>query len=95
MIIYGWQQLEGKKENVLRFTETKTMRDRRIISPKIPNMANGKRLSWVEKRQIYNCTSRKTQRLFNSIPGYIRNITGVTTDTFKRHLNEWLKTVAN
>ena len=93
MIIYGWQQLEGKRENVLKLTATKTMRDRRIISPKIPNMANGKRLSRVEKRQIYNCPSRKTQRLFNSIPGYIRNLTGVTTDTFKRHLDEWLKTV--
>ena len=49
LIIYGWQQLEGKRENVLRLTATKTMRDRRIISPKIPNMANGKRLSQVEK----------------------------------------------
>ena len=93
MIIYGWQQLEEIRENVLRLTATKTKRDRRIISSKIPNMANGKRLSRVEKRQIYNCPSRKTQRIFNSIPGSIRNLTGVTTDTFKRHLDEWLKTV--
>ena len=93
LIIYGWQQLEGKRENVLRLTATKTMRDRRIISPKIPNMANGKRLSRVEKRQIYNCPSRKTQRLFNSIPGSIRNLTDITLDTFKRHLDDWLKTV--
>ena len=27
LIIYGWQQLEGKRENVLRLTATKTMRD--------------------------------------------------------------------
>ena len=93
LIIYGWQQLEGKRENVLRLTATKTRRDRRIISPKIPNMANGKRLSRVEKRQIYNCPSRKTQRIFNSIPGYIRNLTDITLDTFKRHLDDWLKTV--
>ena len=56
-------------------------------------MANGKRLSRVEKRQIYNCPSRKVQRLFNCIPGAIRNLTGVTTDTFKGHLDKWLKTV--
>ena len=93
MIIYGWQQLEEIRENVLRLTASKKKRYRIIITPKIPNIANEKRLSRVEKRQIYNCPSRKTQRLFNSIPGYIRNITGVTTDTFKRHLDEWLKTV--
>ena len=50
MIIYGWQQLEEIRENVLRLTATKTKRDRRIISPKIPNMANGKCLSRVEKK---------------------------------------------
>jgi len=93
MIIYGWQQLEEKRENVLRLAATKSRRDRRIISPKIPNMANGKRLSRVEKRQIYNCPARKVQRLFNCIPGSIRNLTGVTTDTFKGHLDKWLKTV--
>ena len=93
MIIYGWQQLEELRENVLRLTATTSRRDRRMVSPKIPNMANGKRLSRVEKRQIYNCPSRKIQRLFNCIPGTIRNLTGVTTDTFKGHLDKWLKTV--
>ena len=56
-------------------------------------MANGKHLSRVEKTQIYNYSSTKTHRIFNSIPCAIRNLTGVTTDTFKCHLNEWLKTV--
>ena len=93
MIIYGWQQLEEKRENVLRLAATTSRRDRRIISPKIPTMANGKRLSRVDKRQISNCPARKVQRLFNCIPGSIRNLTGVTTDTFKGHLDKWLKTV--
>ena len=93
VLIYGWQQLEGIRENVLRLTASGGRRERRIISPKIPNSANGKRLSRVEKRQIYNCPARKTQRLFNCIPGTIRNLTGVTTDTFKRHLDEGLKMV--
>ena len=42
MIIYGWQQLEGIKENVLRLVASDTRRDRRIISPKIRDYANGK-----------------------------------------------------
>ena len=99
-MIYGWQQLEGIKENVLRLTamrrerETEMeTRDRKMMSLKIPDNENGKRLSRVEKRQIYNCPARKIQRLFNCIPGKIRNLTGVTTDTFKRHLDEWLKKV--
>ena len=65
-------------------------RYRTMIVSKIPNYANGKRLSRVEKNQIYNSPANKTQRLFNCIPGKIRNITKVTTDTFKRHLDEWL-----
>ena len=93
MIIYGWQQIEGLKENVLRLKTSWTGRYRTIISTKIPNDANGKRLSRVEKSLIYNCPARRAQRLFNSIPGKLRNITGVTSDTFKRHLDEWLKKV--
>ena len=30
------------------------------------------------------------ERLFNTLPPDIRNITGKTTDTFKRHLDKWL-----
>ena len=95
MIIYGWQQLEGIKENVLRLVASDTRRDRRIISPKIRDYANGKRLTRVEKRQIYNCPSRKVQRLFNCIPGWIRNLKkeNCSVDKFKRHLDDWLKTV--
>ena len=95
MIIYGWQQLEGIKENVLRLVASDTRRDRRIISPKIRDYANGKRLTRVEKSQIYNCPSRKVQRLFNCIPGWIRNLKkeNCSVDKFKRHLDDWLKTV--
>ena len=96
MIIYGWQQLEGIKENVLRLVASDTRRDRRIISPTIPKYANGKRLSRVEYDQIYNCPARKVQRLFNCIPGWIRNLKkseGCSVDKFKRHLDDWLKTV--
>ena len=45
------QQLEEIRQNVLRLTLSKTKSDRRIISPKIPNKANGKQLSWVGKNK--------------------------------------------
>ena len=54
MIIYGWQQLEGIKENVLRLVASDTRRDRRMISPKIQDYANGKCLTKVEKGKIHN-----------------------------------------
>ena len=69
MIIYGWQQLEGIKENVLRLVASDMRRDRRIISLKIQDYASGKRLTRVEKRQIYNYPARKVQHLFKCIPG--------------------------
>ena len=62
-------------------------------NPNILNCANCKFLSTLEKWQIYKYSARNTQTLFNCIPGTIRNLTGVTTDTFKSHLDKWLKTV--
>ena len=40
MIIYGWKQLEGLKENVLRLNASKTRRNRQIATKKIMPMAN-------------------------------------------------------
>merc|ERR1712228_1145048 len=54
MIIYGWQQLEGIKENGSRLVASDPRRDRRIISPKIRDYANGKRLTRGVKRQNYS-----------------------------------------
>ena len=92
-IIYGWQQLEGIKENILKLRSSWNGRDRRMITANIPNQANGKCLSTKEKNLIYNNPARRTQRLFNSIPAKLRNKTCIKTDTFKKHLDEWLKKV--
>ena len=56
---------------------------------------NGNCLIRVEKKQIYNCPARKVQRLFNCIPGWIRNLKKktCTVDKSKSHLVDWLKTV--
>ena len=40
---------------------------------------------------IHNATARKMERLFNVLPQNVRNISGITTNTFKDHLDEWLK----
>ena len=80
MIIYGWQQLEGIKENVLRLVASDTRRDRRIISQKIQDDANDKRLTRVEMRQIYNCLARKGHCLFNSIDDWLKIVSDQPMD---------------
>ena len=92
-IIYGWQQIEGVKENVLDLKTSWIGTSRRIISKRIPYQVEGKRLRRADTTKVYNCPARKVERIFNSIPASIRNLTGVTTDTFKLHLDKWLKTV--
>ncbi|MCP4348693.1 MAG: hypothetical protein GY795_24710 [Desulfobacterales bacterium] len=52
---------------------------------KIDKAPNGKRLSVKERNQISNSPAGNVQRLFNCIFGKIRNITGVTSDTFKNN----------
>ena len=92
-IIYGWQQIEGLKENVLDLKTSWIGTSRRIISKRIPYQVEGRRLKRADTTKVFNCPARKVGRIFNSIPASLRNLTGVTTDTFKLHLDRWLKTV--
>ena len=50
----------------------------------------GFRLSAKMKSKLYNSPLRETERAFNSMPKHLGNITKMTTDTFKRHLDKWL-----
>ena len=50
----------------------------------------GIKLSSKMKSKIHNSPLRETERAFNSLPKNLRNLTGVTMDTFKKHLDEWL-----
>ena len=93
MIIYGWQQLEGLKENGLKLKASSRGTNRTIISIKPPFRVEDRRLGTAIKGIIYNSPSSKIQRLFNSLPRRLRNMTGVSTDTFKGHLDRWLQTV--
>ena len=46
-----------------------------------------------KKGKIYDnqwLAARKVERLFNHMPRYLRDITGKTTEYFKRELDRWL-----
>ena len=42
------------------------------------------------KTRLINSPARQTERLFNCMPKDLRESTGVTVDTFKKHLDKWL-----
>ena len=84
MIINAWQQLEGVKENILCFKEVGKGRGRTIKTTRIPNS---------NKILIFNSIARRMERLFNSMPPYLRDVSGVKTERFKVQLDRWLQTV--
>ena len=87
-IIYGWQQIEGIKENIMKLRVNNNGYSRLINNGSLTK--KGIKLSSRMKSKIYNSPLRKMERAFNSMPRKLRNLTGVTTDTFKRHLDKWL-----
>ena len=42
---------------------------------------------------IQNSTAKQMERLFNALPYELQNLTNVETDTFKKHLDDWLRTI--
>ena len=84
MIINAWQQIEGLKENVLQFRERWTGRNRNIKSNRVPTS---------HLNIIHYSPARKMERLFNCLPQKIKAITGVKIETFKKRLDDWLRTV--
>ena len=66
-ILYGWQQLEGIRENSLKLIESERG-TRLIISPKILEEYEGLRISRSVTTKIDNGPARKTARLFNRLP---------------------------
>ncbi|MCP4252991.1 MAG: hypothetical protein GY775_06210, partial [Candidatus Scalindua sp.] len=88
LIINAWQQLEGIKENALKLETGREGRRRCIKSAAIPTTIDGK-----HRTQIQNSTARQMERLFNALPYEIQKITNVKLDTFKSHLDKWLKSI--
>ena len=88
LIINAWQQIEGKKENVLKLETGKVGRRRCLKSSIIPTNINDK-----YRTIIQNSTARQMERLFNALPYELQNIMNVETDMFKKHLDDWLRTI--
>ena len=78
----SWQQIEDPEKNIMGFEMNERARFRTIKDT---------RIKWNKKSKnsmlIFNCPARKIMRLFNAIPGEIRNISGKKTETFKRELD--------
>ena len=96
MIIYTWQMLEGIKTDVLGL-QTKLSKISYHRSIKLGSIKqyrlDGTRMLWSIQTKILNIPARKMERLFNCIPGHIRDITRRPTEYFKKQLDEWLKGV--
>ena len=83
LIISAWQQIEGKKENVLKLETGKVGRRRCLKSSIIPTTINDK-----YRTIIQNLTARQMERLFNAMPYMLQS-----SDTFKGQLDKWLRTI--
>ena len=96
MIIYAWQMLEVIKTDVLGL-QTKLSNISYHRSIQLGDIKqyrlDGTRMLGSIQTKILNSPARKIERLFNYIPGYIRNITRRPTEYFKKQLDEWLKGV--
>ena len=88
LIINAWQQLEGEKENVLKLKTGKEGRRRCLRSATIPTTLDGR-----YRTIIQHSTARKMERLYNSLPHRLQNIRKVKTNTFKLHLDRWLRDI--
>ena len=54
---------------------------------------NSNKITAKNKTLIHSSTARKMERNFNAMPVKLRNVTGVSTETFKRQLDAWLNHV--
>ena len=88
MIMNTWQQIEGQRENMMGFEINERARHRTIKATRIKWNRNSKNSS-----VVFISPALKMMKLFNAIPGELRNITGVKIDTFKRKLDTWLLSV--
>ena len=88
LIINVWQQIEGKKENVLKL-ETRVVRRWQCLKSLTIPMALDVKYSMI----IQCATVRRMERLFNVISYDLQNMKNVSTHTFKRHIDIWLRSI--
>ena len=94
LIIYGWQQIENIKENILKLEISGRNSNRRIKQRQIPNYGRAReRILPLIKTKINECPARKIEIAFNCMPRELRDVTGVKTETFKNQLDKWLRLI--
>ena len=93
LIIHAWEMIEEKRENILNLQTKTTGRCRKIAYRFIPFTRNGVKILNSTRTKLHNSTKNKMAILFNQLPANIANISGVTTDTFKHHLDGWLQKI--
>ena len=90
-IIYIWRVLEGQVPNVGNnriISKNHDRRGRECIPPNVSNKSDKK-----VQNLIYGSLPVHGQRLFNSLPKDIRNITDCKVDVFKRKLDHFLTNI--
>ena len=73
---------------MLKLETGKVGRRRCLKSSTIPTAINDK-----YRTIIQNSTVRQMERLLNALPYELQNLTNVERDTFKKHLDDWLRTI--
>ena len=86
LIKKSWQQLEGVREIVLKLRTGKEGKQKCIRSATIPTTLDTK-----YRTIIQYSTARQMERVFNTLPYRLQNVRVVKTDTFKMHLDRWLR----
>ena len=95
-IVIWYLDIARSLENTLKLEtgnsedpEERTMGRRSCIkSQVIPTMLSGG-----NRTVIHNSTAKQMERLFNTLSYRLQTVTGVKTETFKRKLDEWLRTI--
>lgn len=93
IIIYTWKSLENKitppKTEPIQPSE---QQERRTGRKCIQSHTSSECPTKIKTLQ-HNNLSKKGARLFNCLPKYIRNITGTSTEAFKKELDKFLATI--
>jgi len=86
LIINAWEQIKGKRENILNLRTRRTERCRKNLLDIIPWSIRGKKLRKAVRTQMHNSTTSRISRLLNILQANLVNI-GETMDIFKQHLD--------
>ena len=91
-LIYLWKILEGYAPNLTANTVTTKFSERRgryCVIPKLKNSCCSSKTSTIRE----NTFAIHAPSVFNVLPKKLRNITGVTVETFKHHLDKFLSDI--